>query len=91
MRPSTAPLETLGEAAPLDVDIAQLLGVCRNCVAKHPQLSRDAHSGMYHEARVADREEDPRARRIRLAKERRRTKRMVRLIQGEHVPVRRSA
>jgi hypothetical protein len=75
---------------PLDDDTAQLLGVCRDCRVQHSKLSRDTHSGMFHETGKGAPKESPEGRRIRLAKERRKTNRMLRLIRGEHVPVSRS-
>jgi hypothetical protein len=83
--PSVATTKALSD------EVAELLEVCRDCRVKHSKLARDTHSGMFHEARKGEPVESDEGRRIRLAKERRRTKRMIRLIQGERVPVRRSA
>lgn len=76
---------------PLSDDTAHLLGVCRDCGIKHSTLARETHSGRFHETGKGAPKESAEGRRVRLAKERRKLKRIHRLINGEHVPVSRSA
>lgn len=78
-------------ATPLSDDLAELLEVCRDCSVQHSKLARDTHSGMFHEARTGEPKESAEGRRIRLAKERRKTKRFLRQLNGEHTRVRRPA
>lgn len=79
------------DTKPLSDDLAELLEVCRDCSVQHSKLARDTHSGMFHETGKGAPKESAEGRRIRLAKERRKTKRFLRQLNGEHTRVRRSA
>lgn len=79
---------------PLDNDIAELLGVCRDCRIKHPTLQRDTHSGRYVETgkAKAEEKESVAAAKARRRNERKATKpsRLDRALAGEFTPVSRS-
>jgi hypothetical protein len=75
---------------PLDTDVAELLGVCRDCCVKHPTLHRDTHSGRYFEAGKDKVEESAAVRKAKRRNERKRS-RFERALDGEYTPVRRGA